>query len=127
MINKILTFLVLSLSACITAYAANPAVISLLTNATTTQTSTGVNFFPNNYYRTHQVTLSGTSAVSASGTIQGSNDGSQWLTITTFNLTSAVPSAASTVNTTFAIERVVVSAISSVVAGSAVLNVTVGE
>lgn len=125
MITKIFAFFVL-ISISVLAIAANPNVVYLIQSSQSTGNSTGVNFYPGNAFRTHQVTLEGASAVSAVGSIQGSNDGNQWITIATFSVTSASPSAASMVNETYAIERVNVTGIASSAASGTGLSVSVG-
>jgi hypothetical protein len=124
MLKKITISIVLFFIVGISFAAVSPAVITLAQSVGLIGYSAPVNFYPGNLNRTHQVTLEGASAVSASGIIQGSNDGEQWLNITTFSLSAATPSAASSIQETFASERVYVGGISGI---GAAVTVTVGE
>lgn len=62
--------------------------------------------------RAFQVVLNGASADSATVTLQGSNDNTNWLTLATFSPTSAVPDVGSQVVSTYAYMRGNLTAIS---------------
>lgn len=80
-------------------------ITTLLLNAPTTGVGTGVNYSsftptipqPNRWF---QATLNGASAVSAAVNIEGSTDNTNWVVLSTLNLTSASATQAAALVTT---------------------------
>jgi hypothetical protein len=104
-------------------------ITNLLYNQNTVGTGSAYLFKQSIPYRTHQASLLGASAVSASVGIQGSNDNSNWVTICTITLATASSITTDTCVTQapWAMERGVLNAISSVSAVGASVNLTVGD
>lgn len=73
---------------------ASAGILTLLSGATTTGAGTSVNIGGTTPYRWYQATLNGASAVSATVTVEGSADNTNWSTISTLDLTVANPVSA---------------------------------
>lgn len=113
--RKILTAIILSMCFATLAVAALPDVHVLLNAATANGNYKTVTFDKGSVTKQAQAVLGGASAISATATLQGTNDGTNWSTITAFSLAaSPVASAvtAATVTTPYRAMRGVVSAIS---------------
>ena len=108
---------------------ATDQITNLLYNVTSASTGVAYRFQQSLAYRTHQASLAGASAVSASVAVQGSNDNSNWVTLCTISLSTASSITTDTCVTQapWAMERGVLNAISSVSAVGASVNLTVGD
>ena len=77
------------------AIAALPGVHVLFDAEKTAKTGKAIQFDKGSNYRTVQIVLGGVSSASAVATLQGSLDGSNWVTLTTFTVASS-PAASAT-------------------------------
>ena len=103
---------------------AGTSAIYLMSAQTSTGAATAVSFYPGNTVRTHQFSLNGASAVSATVTVSCSNDGIQFSQIMSASLTAASSTFVQPVQETCAQEQANLTAISGV---GASVTVTVGE
>lgn len=113
--RKILTAIILSMCFATLAIAALPDVHVLLNAARANGNYKTVTFDKGSVTKQAQAVLGGASAVSATVTVQGTNDGTNWSTITALSLAASPAASAvssTTLSTPYRAMRGVVSAIS---------------